>query len=81
MTANQCQRLVEPPSAPHAVRASVKRKTCIEDLAEGWIPPTDLCSCCTRAFMTALDWVTEPVTLQWHPNFVKRAGSREEVST
>lgn len=48
--------------------------TCLEQLAAGWILPTDLCPVCTAAFITALDGVAG--SMVWHPNFRARsAGS------
>lgn len=59
--------------------SSLKQRSCIEALAAGWINPPDLCPACTRAFMSALDWVAEPVKLSWHANYIERAGTREGV--
>jgi hypothetical protein len=76
MSTAACTRLAADPIAPHAVTTTPR--SCIEQLAAGWINPPDLCPACTRGFMSALDFLAEPVTLRWHENFVSRAsGSRE----
>jgi histidine triad (HIT) family protein len=45
-------------------------RSCVEALADGWNTPSDLCSACTAAFMTALDGITGP--LKWHQAFQDR---------
>lgn len=49
----------------------VRVRSCVEQLAEGWILPPDLCPACTQAFMTALDGIDRPLT--WHENYLARA--------
>lgn len=67
-------------SLPECVRDNPHQvpnpKTCIEHMADGWINPPDLCSTCTQAFMAALNWVAEPVTLKWHSSYVDRAAEQ-----
>jgi hypothetical protein len=45
--------------------------TCIEQLADGWCLPADLCPSCTQAFMAALDGIAGPMV--WHQNYRDRA--------
>lgn len=63
----ECRRLTQ-----------VKRLTCIQDLAHGWINATDLCPSCTRAFMAALDGIAGPPV--WHRAYAERANADTEVS-
>ena len=40
-------------------------KTCLHDLAAGWIIWSDLCPNCTVRFMTGIEWVAGR-QLEWH---------------
>lgn len=59
-------------TAPECRTPAPSGKSCLEQLANGWINPPDLCAACTRAFMDALDGITGP--LVWHDNYSSRAG-------
>lgn len=67
---SECRRITDPAPTPFAVTSTL-RKTCIEQLADGWIHANDLCAHCTRQFMAALDGIGEP--LKWHENYQARA--------
>jgi hypothetical protein len=45
--------------------------SCIQQLANGWHGPADLCPVCTARFMAALDDLGEE--LDWHRSFAQRA--------
>jgi len=68
---SECRRITDPAPVPFAVE-KIRRRTCIESLAEGWCLADDLCPSCTRQFMAALDSIEEP--LKWSAGFRERAG-------
>lgn len=53
-------------------------KTCLHELAAGWINPPDLCPTCTVRFVTGVEWAAGR-QLEWHLDYLARSTQRREA--